>query len=236
MKVGILGALDTPLLGHIMRVLVERGIAVDAVILDAAGLGPRSGEIHAERTGGRLPPIPISEFAAEAIPCYFVEHYRSDVAANLAKKLGLDLLVNAGTARILKGSILNASRIGILGIHPGMIPNYRGCTNVEWAIFNDEPVGNSIFFVNEAIDRGPVVLQEEVVFPKNATYEDIRVAVHLASFDLLARAIKRIEAEGLSPANLPIPEEGRYFRVIGDAEMAVVKSRLAQGAYSGQRL
>ena len=59
----------------------------------------------------------------------------------------IDLLVNAGTPRILKSNLLKAPSIGVINCHPGILPDFRGCTCVEWAIYLDQPIGNTVHLI-----------------------------------------------------------------------------------------
>lgn len=230
-RVGLLSALDYPMMGHIIRALLQRGVPIDAVILDAKGFGENAQKIHDERTAGRLPPVPVDDFEDERLPYYFVKTHSSVACAELVKTLDLDILVNAGTPRILTSLILTAPKIGVLSCHPGLIPQFRGCTNVEWAIFHDEPVANTVFYMGTEIDRGPIVLKEIVEIFKVDRYEDIRVRTQTAGFDVLARAIAAILRDYIRPSDLPMPDEGRYFSVIGAKEMSTVREKLIRGAY-----
>lgn len=233
-RVGLLGALDYPMMGYIIRAFLKRNISVDAVIIDAKGFGPKAQEIHDQRTRGKLPRIAIEEFEQAMFPFFVVSNHSSETCASLVRSLDLDILVNAGTPRILKKVILDAPRAGILSCHPGMIPRFRGCTNVEWAIFHDEPVANTVFYMSTEIDRGPIILQEKVFFSKNDDYETIRVHTQVVGFDLLARGVEKVLQQRLVPAMLPHPGEGQYFPVIGADEMNAVREKTSRGAYRYQ--
>src|SRR5439155_416003 len=144
-------------------------------------------------------------------------------------------LVNAGTPRILGPEMLGASTVGVVNCHPGLLPRFRGCTCVEWAVYLDEEVGNTVHFMNERIDEGPIVLQEALNFTKNDTYVDVRVKVYEHGHRLLARGVAKIIAENLRPEKLEPQRDGRYWDVIGRDKMDEVLRKLAAGAYAFQR-
>lgn len=56
-----------------------------------------------------------------------------------------------------------------MNCHPGLLPKFRECTCVEWAVYLDEEVGNTVHFMNEKIDEGPIIVQEALHFKKMTT-------------------------------------------------------------------
>ena len=177
MKLGVLGALDMPMMGQQIAALLAEGLDLSAIVLDAAGTKAKDIAIHEDRTAGRLPAIPLANFEAEGIACYFVSSHNSRAAVDLVKRLGLDLLVSAGTPRILKAPLLEAPSFGVLNVHPGLLPAFRGACCVEWAVWHDAPVGNTVHLMTEGVDEGPIVAAEEPTIAKADTYVDVRVKV-----------------------------------------------------------
>lgn len=52
---------------------------------------------------------------------------------------------------------------GTFNLHASLLPNYRGAAPINWAIINGETTtGNTTFFIDEKIDTGHIILQEEV--------------------------------------------------------------------------
>jgi methionyl-tRNA formyltransferase len=51
---------------------------------------------------------------------------------------------------------------GTFNLHASLLPNYRGAAPINWAIINGETkTGVSTFFIDEKIDTGDMILQEE---------------------------------------------------------------------------
>jgi methionyl-tRNA formyltransferase len=218
-----------------LRAFVARGVPVGAVLIDTNGFSTKNLAIWEDRTARRLPPIDLSEFASLQIPFYFLTSHNSPEGVALVNRLGLDLLINGGTTRILKESILNAPRLGVLNIHPGRLPDYRGCTCVEWAVHNDEEVCNSAHFMTKTIDGGPVVLSEGYLFSSTDNYVDLRVKVYRKGFDLLARAADKVLLKGMT-ATVSMPQDpgGNYYKPISDELLEEVKKKLDAGRYRYQ--
>ena len=188
MKVAVLGNIRSPLTGRTVQSLVERGVTPSAMLLDARQESDKDLAIWEERTQGRLPPLPLHMFASSAIPAYFVENTNSQLTIDLLHRLGLELLVNGGCPRILSPEFLASVPHGVLNIHPGLLPEFRGSCCVEWAIHQDRPVGNTVHFMAQGIDEGPIVLQESYNFKRDDRYPDVRIAIYQSRDSLYWRA------------------------------------------------
>lgn len=150
--VGVLSTLNSPILAYLLKALVGHKVPVSAIILDAKVFSEKNLRIFDERTRGALPPIPLKELEQAGLPFFFVKDLNAVETQGLVKNLSLDLLVNGGMVRILGPELLNATPQGVLNCHPGLLPGFRGCTCVEWALYLDEPVGNTVHFMDEHID------------------------------------------------------------------------------------
>ena len=58
------------------------------------------------------------------VPFFFIKNHNSLENIELINKRGIDLLINCGTPRILKATVLKAPKIGVLNCHPGILPDY----------------------------------------------------------------------------------------------------------------
>lgn len=234
LRIGLLSAPDMMMLGQQVHAIHAAGLEISAVILDSKGPNSRDLAIHEERTAGRMPDMPLSGFPQLEGRIHTVSSHNAPETVNLVKALGLDLLVNAGTPRILDKDLLMAPTIATLNCHPGMLPEFRGCSCVEWAILFDRPVANTVHIMTKGIDEGPVLLQEMVIFSKRDTYVDVRVKVYAAAHGLMARALMQL-AQGSLDRNGITQGEGRYFKPMSADDLEIVKKKLSDGAYAYQR-
>lgn len=101
------------------------------------------------------------EAAAEKIPFTKVLEI-NDKFIEEVKKLGADLGVVADFGIILPKKILDIFPYGVINVHPSLLPKYRGSTPVQTAILNGETkTGITIIKVDEKMDHGPIIYQEE---------------------------------------------------------------------------
>jgi methionyl-tRNA formyltransferase len=229
MAIAVLGIADRSATYYVAERLIAHGMRPDAIILDTRPSSAKDIQIWAQRTGDRLPLHPLAELDLAIIS---VQRHDGDEIAELLSHF--DLAVSAATRSIYSIPVLSAPRLGIINVHPGELPNYRGCTCVEWAIYNDDPINNTVHFVTEGIDEGPIVMREAYSFPKRASYVDVRVQVLRSGYDLIARAAKEILAHNITPADAEAQRGGTYYRPIPPDKMQSVVAKLAAGTYRYQ--
>ena len=232
---GILSTIDSPLLGYFIKSLITQNCNINAVILDSNTSPEKELKIHTERTADKMPLLPIYDFEKFKIPFYFVKNHNSNFSLKLIRDLNLNLLLNAGTPRILNKKILSSVDIGILNCHPGLLPQYRGCTCVEWAIYNDDQVGNTLHFMTERVDDGQIIKKEALKFSKFDKYEDIRVKVYKSGLKLMSKTIKDIQQKKIKIKNNENQEKGKYYPIIDKKRMNVVINKINKGNYIFQK-
>jgi methionyl-tRNA formyltransferase len=65
-----------------------------------------------------------------------------------------DIIVFAG-GNILRQSLLEVPRLGVLNAHLGLLPEIRGMSAPEWSLLKHVPVGVTIHYIDAGIDTGP---------------------------------------------------------------------------------
>lgn len=64
--------------------------------------------------------------------------------------------------RMLPKAVWQMPEYGTFNLHASLLPNYRGAAPINWAIINGETkTGVSTFFIDDKIDTGDMILQEE---------------------------------------------------------------------------
>ena len=110
--------------------------------------------------------------------------------------LNADLGVLAFVTDIVPSKVFNAPKLGSICYHPSILPRYRGASAINWAVINGETeTGLTIFWVDEGIDTGDILLQKKVeVGPQETTGElyfnklySLGVAAVLEAVELIAQ-------------------------------------------------
>lgn len=204
MRFGFLSTIDNPLLPYHIASALNVGISDVIVILDERTLSEKTWNIWNERTGGAFESAngghaSIYKLGTARIPFYFVENHNNAQTLDLIRGLDIHCLFNAGTPRKLSAELIRSVSNGVLNVHPGLLPRYRGCCAVEWAIHNDDMIGNTAHFMDEDYDTGPIIMSEWYEYPNDADYVSIRVRTYRDACILAARAMQKIEQDNLTP-------------------------------------
>lgn len=78
------------------------------------------------------------------------------------KKLNADIFVVVAF-RMMPKILFEMPRLGTFNLHASLLPDYRGAAPINYAIINGEKkTGATTFFINEKIDEGNILLQEEI--------------------------------------------------------------------------
>jgi methionyl-tRNA formyltransferase len=140
---------------------------------------------------------PLKEAALEAgLPVFQPGHMKNPEAYDQLVKLNPDLAVLAFVTDIVPPRVFNAPKLGSICYHPSILPRYRGSSAINWAVINGETkTGLTIFWVDEGIDTGDILLQKEVeIGPQETTGEvyfnklyPLGVEAVLEAVDLVAK-------------------------------------------------
>ncbi|MCR9133525.1 MAG: methionyl-tRNA formyltransferase [bacterium] len=145
--------------------------------------------------GKSLSPTPVKAKALElGLPVIEVEDLKSEEFAKRISELEPDLLVVVAF-RVLPVSILKIPKIGSVNLHASLLPKYRGAAPIHWAIMHgEEKTGCTIFFLDEKVDTGKVVLQRETDIGWEETTGDVYERLRLMGSDALVDAIHLIDS------------------------------------------
>src|SRR5215213_1611967 len=90
------------------------------------------------------------------------------------RRRDVELVCLAGYMRLLSKDFVRAFENRILNIHPSLLPEFPGLNVQKRAIDAGVKVsGCTVHFVNEDLDAGPVILQEEVEVKDDDTAESL---------------------------------------------------------------
>ena len=110
------------------------------------------------------PPDPIKQCAIErALPVYQPRSYRRPDTAEQMASLRPDLCVMAYVTAFVPEEVLNVPTHGSIQYHPSLLPRHRGGSSINWPIiWGETRTGLSIYWPDNGLDEGPILLQREV--------------------------------------------------------------------------
>jgi len=106
------------------------------------------------------------ESLAARVEVYDVDSINSPVSQALLERLAPDLVVMA-SRELIRPDVLKLARIGFIGCHPGILPDFRGAYASFWAMLEGkkDKIGLSVYLATAGIDTGPLVA-ERVIAPR----------------------------------------------------------------------
>lgn len=105
----------------------------------------------------------VKNFAVEnKIPVFQPEKLKNPEFLEEIEKLNADVFVIVAF-RMMPKILFELPKMGTFNLHASLLPDYRGAAPINYAIINGEKkTGATTFFINEKIDEGNILLQEQI--------------------------------------------------------------------------
>lgn len=102
--------------------------------------------------------------------------------------------------RMLPAVVWKMPELGTFNLHASLLPQYRGAAPINHAIINGENhTGLTTFFLNEEIDKGAVILREQVEIRPDETAGELHDELMLLGNKLVVETIRKIENHDIEP-------------------------------------
>jgi len=158
-----------------------------------------------DRPAGRkqeLTPPPIKILAEKrGVKIWQPENLKNDLGLfEELKNLSVDVLAVVAYGQIIPKDTLKLSSYGGINVHPSLLPKYRGASPIQNTILNGEKkTGVSIMQMDEKMDHGPILAQQEVVLNGEETNESLHQDLAEIGVPLLLNTIKLAVSRQASP-------------------------------------
>jgi methionyl-tRNA formyltransferase len=118
---------------------------------------------------------PLKVFAREKkLPVHQPKSWKTPEALELMKSCNADLCVMAYVTLFVPQPVLDAPRLGTIQYHPSLLPLHRGPSSINWPIaMGSTETGLSVFWPDEGLDEGPILLQKKVTIGPDETLGDV---------------------------------------------------------------
>ncbi len=192
-----------------ISVMVSGGGTNFQAIIDAveSGLIPDAEIVQVISSSGRA--FALERAEKHNIPGYVVSSrdypdnaVKTEKILSLLREKDTDLIVLAGYMSVVGPEIIRAYPKKIINIHPSLIPKYCGKgfygKHVHEAVIaaGEKVSGATVHYVDEGIDTGEIILQEQVPVLPDDTADTLAARVLITEHRLLTGAVKKIaEAE-----------------------------------------
>ncbi len=120
----------------------------------------------------------------------------------LKQLLTLDSTIGVTVAygKIIPEELLGLPKLGVINIHPSLLPKYRGPSPIQTALLNgDKETGVTIMQVDAQVDHGAILAQEKMVIEKNDNYSSLQTKLAKTGANLLISTLLRYLSTELKP-------------------------------------
>ncbi len=116
-----------------------------------------------------------------------------------------DFFIIAAYAKIIPKEILEMPRLGTIGVHPSLLPKYRGSSPIQSIILDGESeTGVSLFLADEKVDHGPIFAQRTLNYELGIrNYEELSQKLAELGADLLVETLPKF----LNGEITPLPQD-----------------------------
>lgn len=149
------------------------------------------------------------------IPYHVVAH-NSEECARIVRDNEIDLGVILG-ARILKKPVIDSFGIGVLNMHPGLLPENRGLDNLKWAVLKGIRQGVSCHLIDHEIDRGKLIMRRAIDVYGDDTLLDVHLRIQNTEQTMMVESIRTIAS---GRRDFPEVGVGSYHKAVPEAEEA----------------
>ena len=123
--------------------------------------------------------------------------------------------------------VIDAVPCGIINVHPGTLPSYRGLFAPFWQILHREPeLGCSVHLVDRGIDTGPILGIARVPFDPTRSLMWHTAALYRSGVRIATDVVGAL-ARGATPNTAVQPADGRYFRFPAAEDFAALRVRIS---------
>lgn len=129
------------------------------------------------------------------------------------KALNADLQIIVAF-RMLPKVVWGMPKYGTFNLHASLLPEYRGAAPINWAVINGETItGNTTFFIDEKIDTGSVILQQQVKVSSTTSAGELHDVLMEQGAGLVLQTVDLIESGKVTTTPQPNNEPKTAYKL-----------------------
>ena len=132
-----------------------------------------------------------------------------------------DLMLSVRYRKIFGDACIKIPKRGIINLHSGKLPHYRGVLATFRALSNgDDTIHGTLHYIqNATIDTGDIIGMSHVKVDKNRSLLSHILSIYAASLPLLVQTIEKISNNEKPHTSHQNAENGQYFTFPTQAEI-----------------
>lgn len=166
---------------------------------------------------------PLKQAAIDAeLPLYQPKSYKTPEVAKEMESHDADLCIMAYVTLLVPSSVLNIPREGTIQYHPSLLPDHKGPSSINWPIIQGKTkTGLSIFWPDDGLDTGPILLQKEVdILPDDTLGSLYFKKLFPMGVDAMIEALDMVKS-GTAPKTPQDPNAGSYESWCGKNQVEI---------------
>lgn len=156
------------------------------------------GVVTKDSANKEFPYYPCRQLSDQAsalgVPVYSGLRLKEQTAFSFIKDMRPDLIVVSTFDQLIPDVIIALPRLGIVNLHPSLLPRYRGATPTSWTLMNGETVtGVTAHFIeNELIDQGRIICQKKMAIKPEDNDGILREKLAFLSESVLCEVLEKL--------------------------------------------
>jgi methionyl-tRNA formyltransferase len=132
-----------------------------------------------------------------------------------------DLIVSIRFGLILKSEVLTFPRLGVINLHSGKLPDYRGVMATFRAMLaGEQSLSTTLHYISDgSIDTGDIIATHSIAVDQQASYLANLLNLYKGGVDTIIDSIEKLE-QGKILSSQPQQGQGNYFSFPNDGELA----------------
>lgn len=181
-------------------------------------------DVAIEALAAMEPPAPGLRHPDDWVPLYDM---RADGGAATLLDFRPDIVISTRFSLIFPQRVIEAVPRGIINVHPGALPGYRGLFAPFWQVLHGErELACTVHMVDRGIDTGPILGVACVPFDATRSLMWHTAELYRGGVAIAATAANTLARGGL-PDSVPQPASGAYFRFPTAQDFAALPVPLA---------
>ncbi|KAI4490807.1 hypothetical protein M0804_003751 [Polistes exclamans] len=200
LKVAIIG--QSPFAAEVYKLLRQNGHQITGVFT-IPDKGNREDPLAIAAKVDNTPVFKIKSWRNKGVPLQEV--------LNTYKSIDVDLNVLPFCSQFIPMEVINHPRHRSICYHPSLLPRHRGASAINWTLIEgDERAGFSVFWADDGLDTGPILLQKSYKIETNDTLDTLyNNYLYPDGIKAMVEAVDLV-AKGTAPV-IPQTEEGATY-------------------------
>ena len=141
------------------------------------------------------------------------------------RTLAPDFVISIRYRKILKENAISIPKYGVINLHSGLLPQYRGAMATFWAMLNgDENIGSTLHYISDGtIDTGRIIARSSKKCQYEKSYLENVLELYPTGSHEIVKAVNQIQELGFASAEKQITQ-GNYYSFPQSNDLSRFKS------------